>query len=76
MVWDFGAIAYIHTEGRSRFFWFIYQVLGKSPSGKTLSILSTHGIPLSIGELTVILALLANCFKRSANLGTVFMILR
>ncbi|MEH2352164.1 hypothetical protein [Nostoc sp.] len=67
MVWDFGAIANIHAEGRSRFFWYIYQVLGKSPSGKTLSMLSTHGIPLSIGELTVILALLANCFKRSAN---------
>ncbi|MEH1965282.1 hypothetical protein [Nostoc sp.] len=32
--------------------------------------LSTHGIPLSTGELTVILALLANCFKWSANWGT------
>ncbi|WP_335188312.1 hypothetical protein [Nostoc sp.] len=65
----------IREGGRSRFFW-LNQVLGKSPSGKTLSMLSTHGIPLSIGELTVILALLANCFKWLANWGTVFMILR
>ncbi|MFN6480841.1 hypothetical protein [Nostoc sp. DedQUE07] len=76
MVWDFDAIANVRQKGRSRFFWYIYQVLGKSLSGKTLSMLSTHGMPLSIGELRVILALLANCFKRSANWGTAFMILR
>ncbi|MDZ8067562.1 MAG: hypothetical protein RMY64_18385 [Nostoc sp. DedQUE08] len=61
------SLANVWQKGRSRFFWYIYQVLGKSPSGKTLSMLSTHGMPLSIGELRVILALLANCFKRSAN---------